>query len=75
MRQVATDFERPVMLYSVGKDSSVLLHLALKEAGSGTELSVQDALFGYVTDSSVSSLQEGWTQLFTDGLKKHVEGG
>jgi sulfate adenylyltransferase subunit 2 len=30
MRQVATDFERPVMMYSVGKDSSVLLHIALK---------------------------------------------
>jgi sulfate adenylyltransferase subunit 2 len=30
MRQVATDFERPVLLYSVGKDSSVLLHLAMK---------------------------------------------
>jgi len=30
LRQVATDFERPVLLYSVGKDSSVLLHLALK---------------------------------------------
>jgi len=30
MRQVATDFERPVLMYSVGKDSSVLLHLAIK---------------------------------------------
>jgi len=30
MRQVATDFENPVLLYSVGKDSSVLLHIALK---------------------------------------------
>jgi sulfate adenylyltransferase subunit 2 len=30
LRQVATDFERPVLLYSVGKDSSVLLHLVLK---------------------------------------------
>jgi sulfate adenylyltransferase subunit 2 len=30
MRQVAADFENPVMLYSVGKDSSVLLHLAMK---------------------------------------------
>lgn len=30
LRQVATDFERPVLLYSVGKDSSVLLHLAIK---------------------------------------------
>jgi len=30
MRQVATDFENPVLMYSVGKDSSVLLHIALK---------------------------------------------
>ena len=29
-REVAAQFERPVMLYSVGKDSSVLLHLAIK---------------------------------------------
>jgi sulfate adenylyltransferase subunit 2 len=29
-RQVVADFEHPVMLYSVGKDSSVLLHLAMK---------------------------------------------
>jgi len=30
MREVAAQFERPVMLYSVGKDSSVLLRLAQK---------------------------------------------
>ncbi len=30
LRQVVADFERPVLLYSIGKDSSVLLHLALK---------------------------------------------
>lgn len=29
-REVAATFERPVMLYSIGKDSSVLLHLARK---------------------------------------------
>jgi sulfate adenylyltransferase subunit 2 len=29
-REVAASFERPVMMYSVGKDSSVLLHLARK---------------------------------------------
>jgi len=29
-REVAANFERPVMLYSVGKDSSVLMHLAMK---------------------------------------------
>lgn len=30
LREVAAEFERPVMMYSVGKDSSVMLHLALK---------------------------------------------
>lgn len=30
MREVAAEFENPVMLYSIGKDSSVMLHLALK---------------------------------------------
>lgn len=30
MREVAAEFSNPVMLYSVGKDSSVLLHLLLK---------------------------------------------
>ena len=30
MREVAAEFANPVMLYSVGKDSSVLLHLMLK---------------------------------------------
>jgi sulfate adenylyltransferase subunit 2 len=29
-REVAAEFERPVLLYSIGKDSSVLLHLARK---------------------------------------------
>lgn len=29
-REVAAEFDRPVMLYSIGKDSSVLLHLARK---------------------------------------------
>ncbi len=30
LREVAAEAERPVMLYSMGKDSSVLLHLAIK---------------------------------------------
>ncbi len=30
IREVAAEFERPVMLYSVGKDSSVMVHLARK---------------------------------------------
>ena len=30
MREVAAECENPVMLYSIGKDSSVMLHLAMK---------------------------------------------
>ncbi len=30
MREVVAECERPVMLYSIGKDSSVMLHLAIK---------------------------------------------
>ena len=30
MREVVANFDRPVMLYSIGKDSSVMLHLARK---------------------------------------------
>jgi sulfate adenylyltransferase subunit 2 len=30
MREVVAEFKKPVMLYSIGKDSSVMLHLALK---------------------------------------------
>ena len=36
IREVAAEFERPVMLYSVGKDSSVMLHLARKAFFPGT---------------------------------------
>ncbi len=30
LREVAAEFENPVMMYSIGKDSSVMLHLAMK---------------------------------------------
>src|SRR6516225_3211561 len=30
MRDVVAEFKKPVMLYSIGKDSSVLLHVAVK---------------------------------------------
>ena len=35
MREVAAEFRKPVMLYSIGKDSSVLLHLARKAFAPG----------------------------------------
>lgn len=30
LREVAAEFERPAMMYSIGKDSGVMLHLAMK---------------------------------------------
>src|ERR1700735_2184076 len=30
LREVVAECEKPVMLYSIGKDSSVMLHLAMK---------------------------------------------
>ena len=35
LREVATECEKPVMLYSIGKDSAVMLHLALKAFAPG----------------------------------------
>ena len=35
LREVAAEFERPVMLYSIGKDSSAMLHVALKAFAPG----------------------------------------
>ena len=35
MREVVAEFEKPVMLYSIGKDSSVMLHLAHEGVLSG----------------------------------------
>jgi sulfate adenylyltransferase subunit 2 len=35
IREIAAECERPVMLYSIGKDSSVMLHLALKAFAPG----------------------------------------
>ena len=40
IREAAAESENPVLLYSIGKDSSVLLHLALKAFGLG--LPVED---------------------------------
>lgn len=36
IREVAAEFDNPVMLYSVGKDSAVMLHLAAKAFYPGT---------------------------------------
>ena len=35
MREVVAEFERPCMFYSIGKDSTVMLHLARKAFAPG----------------------------------------
>ncbi len=35
IREVAAEFDKPVMLYSIGKDSAVMMHLALKAFAPG----------------------------------------
>ena len=35
IREVAAEFRKPVMLYSIGKDSAVMLHLAMKAFAPG----------------------------------------
>ena len=56
-----------------GGPATSLLHLALEEQGESTVLRVTDAHHGHVSDANVQSLESGWKQLFTDGLKRHVE--
>jgi sulfate adenylyltransferase subunit 2 len=36
LRETAASFERPILMYSIGKDSTVLLHLALRAFWPGT---------------------------------------
>jgi sulfate adenylyltransferase subunit 2 len=35
LREVVANFSNPVMMYSIGKDSSVMLHLAIKAFAPG----------------------------------------
>ena len=40
IREVAAEFDNPVMLYSIGKDSTVMAHLAFKAFAPGKVPSV-----------------------------------
>lgn len=56
-----------------GGPCTTLLCVKLDEVGGVTTVSVSDGLFGRVSDKQIQSLQSGWKQLFTDGLKAVVE--
>lgn len=43
-------------------------------AAGGSILKVTDAHHGRVDEASIQSLESGWNQLFSDGLKRYVEG-
>ena len=50
------------------------LKLAVEPRGSGSVLLVSDTHLGHIDRENLKSLEEGWTQLFRDGLKAFVEG-
>ena len=56
-----------------GGPTTSSLKLALVESENGCTLQVTDARHGNVDEKQVQSYQDGWTQLFSDGLKKFVE--
>ncbi len=56
-----------------GGPSTTLLTVRLTSEDGATRLTVQDSLFGQVTDGHVESLRSGWLQLFKVGLKAWLE--
>jgi len=56
-----------------GGPATSMLELTLAEREAGTLLTVRDALFGQVTEKHAANQRDGWIQLFSDGLKRHVE--
>lgn len=57
-----------------GGPATSMLKLSAEPAGqAGCRFVVTDTLLGNVSDATVRSLREGWTQLFGGGLKSFVE--
>src|SRR5438876_4999864 len=74
MREVVAEFERPVMLYSIGKDSSVLLRLAQK-AFYDAQAVYEDQVRSVTRASRNRTAGPIDFSLFTDGLKAEREQG
>ena len=56
-----------------GGPCTTLLTIKLAASGEKTRLTVSDALYGRVSDEQITSLSEGWQQLFGKGLREFVE--
>ena len=54
--------------------SITLFQFNLESTANGTRLSIRDELFGNVNEKTTASMTEGWTHLFSVGLKQLVEG-
>ena len=58
IREVAAECEKPVMLYSIGKDSSVMLHLAVENDGDKPYFQKDDIkVGGYVFEEFYFNLE------------------
>lgn len=57
-----------------GGPATTMLALKLVARNDMTVLQVQDAILGRVNEASAATLEAGWKQLFTEGLKAHLEG-
>lgn len=56
-----------------GGPSTTMLTIKLEARSESTVVRVTDAIYGRATEGQATSLQSGWQQLFTDGLKAFVE--
>jgi hypothetical protein len=56
-----------------GGPATTILTLKLIEEEETTLLVASDSVYGQISDGMVESLQSGWLDLFTNGLKVHVE--
>lgn len=56
-----------------GGPRTSMLRVELADRGTRTTLKLTDSIHGRVDESGASSLHEGWTLLFAEGLKPFVE--
>ena len=56
-----------------GGPNTGMLRFSLEDREGGCTLQVGHAIFGNVTEEHAKSMYDGWTELFTDGLKAYVE--
>ena len=56
-----------------GGPTTSSLQISLEESEKGTVFKLTDARHGNVDENSIKSSEQGWNQLFRDGLKQHVE--